>query len=139
MEHFSKKYVEGLVLSFDGRVYTFLLPGDESAVLKYETVHDRCTFPPHLMENGHLKVGASIHICIIDRGDSHSVLPDHRYYLYSTFKKDRDGNISVQDNKTALNKTAEIISRCARMFSDGHTDESLFILRTLISQLDPTV
>lgn len=83
MAVYTKEYVDGIVLSFDGRVYHFLLPGGDVAVLKYDTVHERCRFPDHLMTEGHLKIGCSVHLCIIDKEDRRSILPDHRHYLAS--------------------------------------------------------
>ena len=84
MADYTKEYVDGIVLSFDGRVYSFLLPEEEVAILKYDTVHERCRFPDHLTTEGHLKTGCSVHLCIIDRNDRRSILPDHRYYLTTT-------------------------------------------------------
>lgn len=88
MANYTKEYVYGVVLSFDGRVYNFLLSGGEIVVLKHGTVHERCVFPDHLMSDGHLKTGCTIHLCIINREDRRSVLPDHRYYLPSTMPSD---------------------------------------------------
>ena len=136
MGGYTKQYIEGIVLSYDGRVYTFLLPKQETAVLKFATVHDQCEFPSHLMEDGHLKIGVSIHMCIIDKGDKHSILPDHRYYFYSRFKQLSDGTIVRQNNNVALKETANAIRQCASMFEAGLTDVAILTLRCLLSKID---
>lgn len=86
MASYTKEYVHGVVMSFDGRVYNFLLPDGEIAVLKHGTVHERCVFPHHLTNDGHLKIGCTVHLCIINRDDKRSILPDHRYYLPSAMQ-----------------------------------------------------
>lgn len=136
MGGYTKHYIEGTVLSFDGRVYTFSLPKDETAVLKYSTVHDQCDFPPHLIEDEHLKTGATIHMCIIDKDDRHSVLPDHRYYFYSRFKTLSDGSIARQKNNVALKETAKAIRQCASLFEEGLTDVAILSLHFLLAEID---
>ncbi|MBP3257716.1 MAG: hypothetical protein J6M23_06970 [Bacteroidales bacterium] len=136
MGGYTKQDIEGTVLSYDGRVYTFLLPKQETAVLKFSTVHDQCDFPSHLMEDGHLKVGSSIHMCIIDKAKKHSVLPDHRYYFYSRFKQLSDGSIVRQKNNVALKETARAIRQCAGLFEEGLTDVAILSLRALLSEID---
>lgn len=136
MGGYTKHFIDGSVISFDGRVYTFLLPKQETAVLKFSTVHDQCDFPSHLMEDGHLKIGATIHMCIIDKGDKHSVLPDHRYYFFSRFKQLSDGSIVPQKNHVALRETARAIRLCASLFEEGLTDVAIISLRALLSEID---
>ena len=136
MDGYTKHYIEGTVLSFDGRVYTFLLPQEETIVLKYDTVHGYCTFPKHLMQDDHLKIGSTIKMCVIDKGEKRSVLPDHRFYLYSKFRKLSDGTIVRVKNASALKETAKCIRQCAQMFEEGLTEESILLLKSLISYLD---
>lgn len=139
MASYHKKYIEGTILSYDGRVYTFLLPGEETAVLKHSTVHERCQFPAHLMDGDHLKTGATIHLCVIDKGDQHAVLPDHRFYLFTEFKEGPDGAVVSQDNKTALRNVAAAIDNCAKMFARGDTATSIFMLRAILTEIDTTI
>ena len=136
MEPYRKQYIEGAVLSYDGRVYSFLLPGDETVVLKHDTVHDRCNFPAHLMENDHLKVGASIHMCIIDKNGKRSILPDHRFYYFSKFKRLSDGTVVRQKNNKTLRDFSKAIESCARMFAQGEANEAILMLRFIISEYD---
>ncbi len=136
---YTKRYIEGTVLSFDGRVYTFLLPDEETAVLKHSTVHERCQFPAHLMEDDHLKVGATIHLCSIDKEDKHATLPDHRYYLFTKFRKTPDGTIVSQDNKKALREVSQAIETCAKTLALGDSATAIFLLRAILSQIDPTI
>lgn len=137
---YTKQYIEGTVLSFDGRVYTFLLPGEETAVLKHSTVHERCQFPTHLMEDDHLKVGATIHLCSIEKEDKkRAVLPDHRFYFFTKFKKMPDGTIVSQDNKKALKDVSQAIETCAKTLAQGDSATAIFLLRAILSQIDPTI
>ncbi len=136
MTGYTKQYIEATVLSYDGRVYTFLFPNQETVVLRHATVHERCEFPKHLMEDGHLKTGASIHMCIIDRDGQRSVLPDHRFYLYSKFSERPDGTIERKNDTAALRSAAKVIRQCARMFEDGCVEPALLILKSFISSLE---
>lgn len=136
MSKYTKNYIEGTVLSYDGRVYTFLLPKGETVVLKYSTVHERCGFPSHLMDDGHLKTGATIHLCVIDKDGNHSVLPDHRFYLFSKFKSLPDGTV-IRDNDTAALKcSAKAIRNAASLFEQGDTSTAIFLLKAFINTID---
>lgn len=139
MANYTKKYLEGTVLSYDGRVYTFSLPGEETAVLKHSTVHERCQFPTHLMENDHLKVGATIHLCSIDKEDKHAVLPDHRFYYFTKFRTLPDGTIVCQDNTKALKDVAQAIETCAKTLAQGDSATAIFLLKAILSQVDTTI
>ena len=139
MASYTKKYVEGTVLSYDGRVYSFLLPGDETVVLKHSTVHECCQFPSHFMEGDHLKTGVTIHLCIIDKEDRHAVLPDHRFYLFTEFKEMPDGSVVCQDNKKALQATAKSVEICAKMIARGDTAPGILLLKALLSQIDTNI
>lgn len=139
MASYTKKYIEGTVLTYDGRVYTFLLPNEETAVLKHSTVHERCRFPSHLMEDNHLKVGATIHLCSIDKDDKHAILPDHRFYLFTKFRELPDGTIVCQDNKKTLKEVSQAIETCAKTLAQGDSATAIFLLKAILLQIDTTI
>lgn len=80
MGQFTKQYFIGTVQAFDGRIYHITIPDGQTAILKYTTVHQMCKFPDEMLEDDHLKVGASIKLCRIVKNDKVSILPDHRFY-----------------------------------------------------------
>lgn len=139
MASYTKKYLEGTVLSYDGRVYTFSIPGEETAVLKHSTVHERCQFPSHLMEDDHLKVGATIHLCSIDKDGKHAIFPDHRFYIFTKFRTLSDGTIVCQNNRKALKEAAQAIEMCAKTLAQGDSATSIFLLKAILSRIDTTI
>ena len=80
MGQYTKLFLEGVVKSFDGRIYSILLPDGELAVLKHSTVHKICKFPDAIISDDHLMEGKTIKLCKIIKDDCVSILPDHRYY-----------------------------------------------------------
>lgn len=80
MGQYTKLFLEGVIRSFDGRIYSILLPDGELAILKHSTVHQLCKFPDTMIRDGHLIEGETIKLCKIIKDGSVSILPDHRYY-----------------------------------------------------------
>ena len=80
MGQYTKLFLEGVVKSFDGRIYSISMPDGELAILKYSTVHKLCKFPDTMVSYDHLIEGTTIKLCKIIKDGSVSILPDHRYY-----------------------------------------------------------
>lgn len=80
MGQFTKIFLDGVVRSFDGRIYTISLPDGQVAIMKYSTVHNMCRFPESMLSDDHLSEGVTIRLCKIVKDDKVSILPDHRFY-----------------------------------------------------------
>lgn len=87
MNKFTKNFYDGTVLSFDGKVYYIRLPGGKNVIMKFTVMHQMCSFPDSMLENGHIKDGTKIHLCEIRRSDGETILPDHRYYFDANKRK----------------------------------------------------
>ena len=66
MTPFTKTYVYGLIRSFDNGAYMVLLPGAETVTIDQDTVQDGQSFPGELMEDGHLRPGTTLELCVTE-------------------------------------------------------------------------
>ena len=113
MGQYKKFFLDGIVESFDGRIYTISLPDGESAILKYSTVHMSCRFPETMLSDGHLIEGSTIKLCRIVKGDKVSILPDHRHYYAEDIQSDSDRKLAemLQEAITSLTKLLQNLKK----------------------------
>lgn len=143
MGQFTKQYFSGTVQSFDGRIYNISIPDGQTAILKYDTVHQKCKFPPEMLENDHLKAGAAIKLCRIVKNDKVSILPDHRFYYSGTDNADLsdlgpDESSSLAEFTSLLVKASanreltKAVKEAMRLFSLGFA-AAIILLSTLLT------
>lgn len=144
MGQFTKQYFSGTVQSFDGRIYHISIPDGQTAILKYSTVHQKCKFPQEILEDDHLKVGATIKLCRIVKNDKVSILPDHRFYYSWTDNADLsdvgpDDSSSIAEFTSLLAKAGadkeltKAVKEAMRLFSLGFGAAAIILLSTLLT------
>ena len=144
MGQFTKQYFIGTVQSFDGRIYSILIPDGQAAILKYSTVHQKCKFPTGMLEDDHLKAGASIKLCRIVKNDKVSILPDHRFY-YSGTDNANQSDVGSDDSSSIAEFTSLLVKASAdkeltkavkesmRLFSLGFGAAAIILLSTILT------
>ena len=144
MGQFTKQYFIGTVQSFDGRIYSILIPDGQAAILKYSTVHQKCKFPTEMLEDDHLKAGASIKLCRIVKNDKGSILPDHRFY-YSGTDNANQSDVGSDDSSSIAEFTSLLVKASAdkeltkavkesmRLFSLGFGAAAIILLSTILT------
>ena len=143
MGQFTKQYFSGTVQSFDGRIYHFSIPDGQTAILKYSTVHQKCKFPAEILEDDHLKAGATIKLCRIVKNDKVSILPDHRFYYSGTdadlSQVGPDDSSSIAEFTSLLLKASadkeltKAVKEAMRLFSLGFGAAAVILLSTLLT------
>ena len=140
MGNFTKSFLDGMIKSYDGRIYEILLPNEEIAILKHSTVHKMCTYPATMMEGDHLKVGTSIHLCRIVKPDRISILPDHRHYIASE-QTTLQSESSIKDFLILLSEAnkredlKDVVTESMKLFSLGLIPAATILLGTLLRNL----
>ena len=142
MGQYTKSFFEGVVKSYDGRIYIVSLPDGQTAILKYSTVHKMCQFPESMLQDDHLIEGTTIKLCRIVKGDKVSILPDHRFY-YSGSKEEPDEKSSVKSStnefmsllvKASTRKElTDAVKEAMKLFSLGFASAAIILLTTLLN------
>lgn len=143
MMQFTKEYFSGTVASFDGRIYQISIPDGRIVILKHATVHQKCQFPADMLEDEHLKIGASIRLCKIVKSDKESFLPDHRYYFSKTdFSElsgiNSDDPCSIEEFTAVLVKASadktlnNAVKEAMKLFALGFASAAVILLTTLL-------
>ncbi len=142
MNKFTKNFYDGTVLSFDGKVYYIRLPGGKNVIMKFTVMHQMCSFPDSMLENGHIKDGTKIHLCEIRRSDGETILPDHRYY-FDADKEERkafpDADLVAREDFCRLlqdvidkPEMSEVVKESVRLFFTGFDQAACSMLRTIL-------
>lgn len=141
MGNYTKLFFEGVIKSYDGRIYEICLPNEDTAILKHSTVHKMCSYPETMMEGDHLKVGSTIHLCRIVKPDKISILPDHRHYI-APEKSGAPSESSIKDFLSLLSEAnkredlKEVVTESMKLFSLGLISSATILLSTLLRNLN---
>lgn len=120
------------------------MPDGQIAILKYATVHQKCKFSSEMLEDDHLKTGATIKLCRIAKNDKVSILPDHRFYYSGTDNADLsdvgpDDSSSIAEFTSLLVKASankeltKAVKEAMRLFSHGFGAAAIILLSTLLT------